>query len=239
MGKLKFEVTWWWEPIWIPLATRGDNEKMWNYRYFTSIVFEPFLNNFWFELDDVWFAESIDVFQSQILIPDLHEFKEYLDKKWYEVVWRKVLSFKIKKQWNKEILVNYEESWDDFEMKIFLEKVKDWELSFWFLPWDNKWELIVIFAKPKKVYLWDSVWSGVQNTRQEVSWLLEDKPKDIIIDQLNTFLNQRNLKLLKLSDLQRNFWENNISANDEIDPGLLWEYIKNLPDNHPLKTFTL
>lgn len=173
---MKYEVIGWWEQqSWIPLWIDNYEVRIGLYRYFNGILIEPFLDKFWFDVYDKSFDESFSVFQTILLTCGESSLRWYLDKKWFEVVWVKNINFKIIKKWKKDFLDKYTETWDDFEMKQYLEKVKLWELSFWFIPWENNW-FAVIFAKPKKVDLWEITLSKTWETKNEVSWLLKHTP---------------------------------------------------------------
>lgn len=146
---MKFEVSWWWEQqIWIPLWIDNYEVRIWFYRYFVWMLIDPFLNKFGFDSYDSSWNDSFDEFQWLVLRCNENSQKEFLEKNWFDIVWIKIINFKIVKKWNKDTLDKYSETWDDFDMKQYLEKAKNWELSFWFIPWDNNWYAI-IFAKPK------------------------------------------------------------------------------------------
>lgn len=144
-----FEIISWGEKkIWIELWPNYNERKL-NYRYFLWILIWPFLEKFWFNPDLKNWNENYLVFQSLILnCYNYDKFSEFLDENWYEVVWRKTISFKITmKDW-KEILEILREYWDDIDIKKNLNEVEKWNLFFWFLPWIWK-EIFVVFAKYK------------------------------------------------------------------------------------------
>ncbi len=176
---MKFEIIWWWEDkrIWIPLWIDNYEVRSWLYRYFVWMLIEPFLGKFWFDSYDSAWDESFSIFQTLIINCTEDSLKKYLEKNWFEVVWVKNINFKIIRKWKKDILDKYNETWDDFEMKSFLEKARNGELSFWFIPWENNW-LRVIFAKHKieDLEFFSTTRLDELQTQKKVSDLLSDSP---------------------------------------------------------------
>lgn len=174
-----FEIISWGEKNWIELWL-NYNERKSNYMYFLWILIWPFLEKFWFNSDFRNWNENYLVFQSLILNCDNYDkFSEFLDKNWYEVIWKKIISFKIRmKDW-KETLEILREYWDDIDIKKNLNEVEKWNLFFWFLPWIWN-EIFIIFAKykteeitfitsqtkwwiQKTLEFWELDWTGFDN----------------------------------------------------------------------------
>jgi len=142
-------ISWWEEKIWINIWP-NYNERKSNYRYFLWILLWPFLEKFWFNPDNKCWDENYLIFQSLLLnYTNQDKFWEYFEKNWYEIIWKKIIHFKIKIQSWKEVLEILGEYWDDIDIKKYLDEVEKWNMFFWFLPWFRKKEVIIVFAKYK------------------------------------------------------------------------------------------
>lgn len=162
-----FEILRWGEPeIWINMWVKNYSEKRHFYRYFLWILVWPFLQKFWFNPNDKCWDENYLVFQNVLFnCTNYNKFWEYLSKNWYE------------------ILEVFKEYWDNFDIKNYLEKVKKWNMFFWFLPWDWK-NPVIVFAKRLPIEI-EFISSGkvrqtVESIEECLAWIdLPNLPPEI------------------------------------------------------------
>lgn len=166
-------ISGWDSLVWIPWTIWNFELRRWLYCHFRDQLLEPFLGKFWFNSNDSIWTENFDVFQSILLTCRNWDLRKHIDFKWFEIVWTKTMNYKAKKVRGNYVLDNYSEFWDDFDLKTFLEEARNWNLYFWFLPWKKLNETIVVFAKTKKVDLWEFNPIEIWEIKQEVDKLLE------------------------------------------------------------------
>ncbi len=139
--------------------------REWDLRRYLTYVIKPFLSKFWFDIQTDNWNKNYLLFQKILLIvfPYLEQNEIYdysrmetvLQNRWYELVGQKKLALSIDLM-NDTIKSYKEESWDNFDMKEFLQKAQSWELYFWFLPLEWK-KTLIVFARKKTIEIDSSV----------------------------------------------------------------------------------
>ncbi len=122
------------------------------YKFLITSLIEPFFNKFW--INDIWTTslnKTYDEFQELILFcEDYSNFKVYLEKKGYNLLGVKICIYKIEKKWHKNVFSIYEEHWNEIDTKTLIDKaLKNQDVFFWFLPWDEDGTFLLVFAEEK------------------------------------------------------------------------------------------
>lgn len=153
--------TWAIENVIWELRILSQLESQSNYRIFISHLIEPFSIKFWLENSflDRDLNITFDDFQKMILKCWNYEHLEvFLDIHWYKLKWIKKIDYKIEKKRSKYIFLNYVESWDSFDTNNILNKAKDWNAFFWFLPLSKQDDkILLVYAELKE--------NPIQNTQ--------------------------------------------------------------------------